>query len=351
MELALYCPVCGYYEKEKDNIGRRGDFFTSVSVGNLFGALIAFQFAHWLDELDDWRATLEIVEAGAHNGQLAQDILTWLHEKRTDLFPRLHYTIVEPSSIRRGWQKENLLAFQDRVRSVVDFQRLTASGENAGVRGIIFSNELLDALPAHRIGWDAANREWFEWGVTVQQDRFAWKKIPKEKLEFPTPDLPAELRSALPDGFTTEVCPAATNWWRAAAEALREGWLLTVDYGLTREEFFFPGRKSGTLHSYRRHRATGDPLADAGEQDITAHVNFTALQEAGESAGLKTESFLFQEQFIARIANRISRDPSAFGEWTPERLRQFQTLAHPEHLGRSFRVLVQSRLRERCRSV
>ncbi len=343
MELALYCPVCGYYEKEKDNIGRHGDYFTSASVGPLFGELLAFQFAEWLRDPYARGARLEIVEAGAHNGQLAKDILTWLHEKRTDLFARLQYSIVEPSPTRRAWQKENLLRFHDRVRWAASPDDLRKSGINSGVHGIVFANELLDAMPTHRLGWDANTRNWFEWGVAVQEEHLVWKKIQNPKFEVQPPALPAELRNVLPDGFMTEVCPAATNWWRAVAGILREGRLLTLDYGLTAEEFFHPERKNGTVRSYRNHQAKSDVLADAGEQDITAHVNFTAVQQAGEAAGLGTESFLFQEQFLTQIADRISRDPAAFGEWTPARARQFQTLTHPEHLGRSFRVLVQRR--------
>ena len=226
----------------------------------------------------------------------------------------------------------------------------------AGLRGIVFSNEFLDAMPVHRLGWDAKAGAWFEWGVTLHGGRFVWSRIPHEgwgrtlnasSAAFPLSHFQLStadgLLEALPDGFTIELCPAAEQWWREAAMALGHGKLLAIDYGLTAEEFFVPERKEGTLRGYHRHRSGGDVLADPGRQDITAHVNFTAIRAAGESAGLKTEAFQTQAQLLTGIAARTWKDESVFGKWTAERIRQFQTLTHPEHLGRSFRALVQSR--------
>jgi SAM-dependent MidA family methyltransferase len=159
-------------------------------------------------------------------------------------------------------------------------------------------------------------------------------------LQFPIGN---ELLHVLPDGFSVEISPAAAEWWQAAAKALGRGKLLTFDYGLTAEEILAPERAEGTLRGYYQHRPSHDVLAHPGEEDITAHVNFTAIQGAGESAGLETETFLTQSQFLTQIAARVWNEDSSFGEWTPERTRQFQTLTHPEHLGRSFRVLIQSR--------
>ncbi len=152
-----------------------------------------------------------------------------------------------------------------------------------------------------------------------------------------------DLQIALPDGFTTEVTPAAAGWWREAASFLKRGRLLTFDYGLAAEEFFLPHRGNGTLRAYYRHRPSNDLLANIGEQDLTADVNFTALQRAGEWAGLKTDGLFSQAEFLTRIGETIWRARSGFGEWSSNQTRQFQTLTHPEHLGRSFKVLVQSR--------
>jgi SAM-dependent MidA family methyltransferase len=346
MELALYCPVHGYYETKTDNPGRQGDYYTSVGVGELFGQLLAFQFAEWLETLNSQPSTLNLVEAGAHDGRLAKDILAWLQLKRPKLFGQIEYWIIEPSACRQEWQKETLKDFAPRVRWFAGFQSLLQ--ESAGrsslatrhppLHGIIFSNELLDALPVHRLGWDAQNKKWFEWGVAVDGEKFVWARIQSSALS----PQPSALESVLPDGYTIEICPAAESWWREAAQVLGRGKLLTIDYGFTADGLFSPSRMHGTLRAYYRHHVSDDLLANVGEQDLTAHVNFSTIQAAGETAGLKTEIFSMQSQFLTQILGKASKDDS-FGEWTSAQARQFQTLTHPEHLGRAFRVLVQSR--------
>jgi SAM-dependent MidA family methyltransferase len=345
MELALYCPDYGFYEKEKDIIGRRGNFYTSVSVGPLFGQMLAFQFAEWSESVVGQKLELRIVEAGAHDGKLAADILKWLRECRAEIFSGLQYVLVEPSPRRRQWQKQTLAGFENRIIWLNEISELNNGQSDIGHRKftIIFSNELLDAFPVHRVGWDAKDKIWFEWGVASDQNKFVWTKLKIQNSKQKIPTLPSELLEVLPDNFTTEVCPAAESWWRTAAENLQRGKLLTFDYGLTEEEFFWPERAGGTLRSYTRHHISNDLLAEPGEQDITAHVNFSALQAAGEAAGLTTEAFVSQTKFLTGIAEQIWRAPERFGSWLPAHNRRFQTLTHPEHLGRSFRALAQSR--------
>jgi SAM-dependent MidA family methyltransferase len=368
MELALYCPKHGYYETKKDNPGRHGDFYTSVGVGKLFGQLLAFQFAEWLETLNPQPSTLNLVEAGAHDGQLARDILTWLQLNRPELSDRVEYRVIEPSPRRQEWQGETLREFAPRVRWFAGFQSLlqertchfSPATRHPLLCGVIFSNELLDAMPVHRFGWDAQNKKWFEWGVAVDGEKFIWAKIQTPDARPQTPD--PGLLAVLPDGYTIETCPAAEDWWREAANVLGHGKLLTIDYGLTADELFLPSRPRGTLRAYFRHHASDDLLANVGEQDLTAHVNFSAIQAAGESVGLKTESLQTQSQFLTQILEKTLREKS-FGElvaskrlvspksdgggsedgWTPAQARQFQTLTHPEHLGHAFRVLVQRR--------
>ena len=178
----------------------------------------------------------------------------------------------------------------------------------------------------------------------MQKENFVWKRMEEVILDASCDlHIPSELESVLPDGFTIEISPAAQTWWREAACTLRRGKLLTFDYGLSREEFWLPERREGTLRAYRDHQLLADALTNPGEQDITAHVNFAEIRVAGQSAGLKTEAFLTQSKFLTDIASRAWEGGSGFGEWTPQRTRQFQTLTHPDHLGRSFRVLIQSR--------
>jgi SAM-dependent MidA family methyltransferase len=341
MELALYCPNFGYYERAGVSPGRGGDYYTSVSVGGLFGELLAFRFAGWLSGMGP--GPLQLVEAGAHDGRLALDILGWFAAQRPELAERLEYWILEPSAIRRESQRETLGEVAGRVRWVESWDGIASEGVN----GIIFSNELLDAMPAHRLGWDAAKREWFEWGVSLEGDEFVWKRMAAQ-LEVldkaGVAELPGALLDVLPQDFTTEVSDAALAWWSRAAGALKCGKLVTLDYGLEADEFLTPQRKGGTLRAYLRHHQDGDLLGLPGEKDITAHVNFTAVREAGNSGGLTTDVFQLQSKFLIQVLADIEADKgSGFWNWTPERRRQFQTLTHPEHLGSTFRVLVQSR--------
>ena len=227
------------------------------------------------------------------------------------------------------------------------------SASASSVRGVIFSNELLDAMPVHRLGWEAARKKWFEWGVTLLMGNFAWTKLPEDPglnldsvalaADGLSWKLPQELQEVLPDGFSTEVSVLAMKWWRQATRALACGKLMTLDYGLAAEDFFTPERKDGTLRAYFRHHQTGDLFANLGEQDITAQVNFTAIMNAGENGGLRTESWTTQARFLTAIVEKMFEQSAPACEWTSVQARQFQTLTHPEHLGRSFRVLVQTR--------
>ena len=338
MELALYCPDYGFYDKESDTVGHRGHFYTSVSVGRLFGELLAYQFTEWFEALDLRPSHFSLIEAGAHDGRLAADILGWLRQHQPSLFDRLEYTIIEPSKRRQEWQGRTLAEFTPRIRWM---QKLSGTPR---FTGIFFSNELLDSMPVHRYGWDAKKREWFEWGVTADQNRFTWVRLSKScsasRLSLP---MTSDLLEILPDGYTIEKSPAAALWWKSAANALERGKLLTFDYGHAQNECLAPERPNGTLRAYYRHRIADDILANAGEQDVTAHVNFTEIQSAGEAAGLQTERCQSQAKFLTEVASRAWKTGSGFGDWLPEQSRQFQTLTHPDHLGRAFQVLIQSR--------
>lgn len=338
MELALYALGLGYYERRRE-IGRGGDFFTSVSVGPLFGQLLAFQFALWMDA-DCPSGDIQFIEAGPHNGMLATDILAWTSQHRPDLFARLRYCLLDASPVRRAWQEETLRSWLPKVQWASSME---ICGERQ-ISGIIFSNEFLDALPVHRLAWSANQRQWQEACVTVQGPEFAWTwRPPSVECAGYLPQVPIELAAVLPDGYTVEVCPAASAWWRAAASSVRRGKLLTLDYGWTNGERFRPGRAQGTLRAFTRHHASADLLSRPGEQDLTAHVNFSALMEAGEMAGLRTESLAPQSKFLTEILARARPAPESMAPWDEKKTRQFQTLTHPEHLGHKFQVLIQAR--------
>ena len=334
MELALYHPEFGYYEKDADRVGRRGDFVTSVSVGAVFGQLLAFRFAEWLGAID---GPVRIAEAGAHDGSLACDILEWLAANDEPLSGRLTYTILEPSARCQGWQAKRLAKFDAQV----EWHDSLANASE--IRGVIFSNELLDAFPVHRIGWDAAKRDWFEWAVTWRDDAFRWEPIDVGGGAWRAllPAWPIELLNVLPDRYTTELSLQANAWWRAAAGKLAVGKLVALDYGHGPDDWPAANQPNGTVRGYRSQKFVDDVLANPGEQDLTAHANFGLAKRIGEEVGLQTEEFTSQERFLNGAFAEMLKSAPALGQALD--VRQVQTLTHPAQMGRPFRVLIQSR--------
>ncbi len=346
MQLALYCPVYGYYERDADTVGRAGDYQTSVCVGPVFGELLARRVVGWLDQLrQDEAGDLQLVEAGAHDGRLAGDLLGYIQRNRSDWLGSLHYDILEPSVARQERQRAGLVSFLPHLRWHSSWDALQRAA--GGVRGVIFSNELLDAQPVHRLVWDRARSAWFEWRVGIVQEQFGWVRSDAPTTEFVQElarCVPPAIGSVLPDGYVVELSPAAEHWWKTAGGALRRGWLLTFDYGFDDDAAFLPERTGGTLRGYRRHRVVADVLEDPGAQDLTAHVHFGRIRRAGEAVGLRTDFYGEQGRFLTQCAADFLRSgeggPGPDAAW----LRQFKTLIHPDHFGRSFRALVQSRL-------
>lgn len=344
MELALYAPGLGYYEREEPIVGRAGDFYTSVSVGPLLGELIGFQIATWLESLPE--GPLHLIEAGAHTGHLSLDILQHIRSHHPELADRVHLCLVEPSTRRRGWQRNTLRDLTGKVSWFTTLEELHRT--HPGLTGVLYANELLDAFPVHRVAWDRGWERWVEQGAGWGNDGFVWRQLPSpcttildglRRLE----GLPKELLDLLPDGFRVELAPAAADWWREAARCVRQGWLVTLDYGLFDTEFLMPHRADGTLRTYCQHRPGSDPLDRPGLQDITAHIHWDDIRSAGEEAGLSTETLTSQRQWLSGLLAATLKTVDRFPEWDPSRVRQFQTLTHPEHLGQAFRVLVQSR--------
>jgi SAM-dependent MidA family methyltransferase len=345
MAVALYHPRGGYYERAADPVGKRGDFFTSVSVGPLFGELLGFAFAEWLDRLPA-SAPAWLIEAGAHDGRLARDLLGWLRQWRPALWPRLRHGIVEPSP-RRAARQRTVLAGDAELAGKTRWFASLAEAAAARPRGVLFANELLDALPLRRFVWDAARRRWRELAVTLSDDesRFVWTRrdsAPPPADEEPDAPVPwRALADRLPDGWVWEHPVEALRWWREAAQTLAAGWLMTLDYGGWESGAPALERPNGTLRAFRGHHQVPDVLADPGAQDLTADVDFAALRRVGEAAGWRTETATAQGRWLTRVAGRIARAPERFPPWDAARRRRFLTLVHPEHLGGRFQVLVQ----------
>ena len=300
----------------------------------MFGQLLAFRFAKWLGAI---AGPVRIAEAGAHDGSLAGDILEWLAANDEPLFERLTYSIAEPSVKRRSWQAKRLAKFAGQV------EWHDSPADAPEIRGVIFSNELLDAFPSHRIGWDAAKRDWFEWAVGCRDGEFRWEPIDIDGAAWRSllPAWPSELLDVLPDQYTTELSPQANAWWRTAADKLAAGKLIALDYGHGPDDWPAASQPDGTVRGYSDQKLVDDVLANPGEQDLTAHANFGLAKRAGESVGLQTEQFTTQERFLNGTFAEMLKTAPALGQAID--VRQLQTLTHPAHMGCPFRVLVQSR--------
>ena len=327
MEAALYDPAHGYYASGRAAIGRGGDFFTSVSVGPLFGTLLARQFAEmWtrLGEPDDFT----IAEQGAHRGDFARDVLTALRANSPACFAAARYRIIEPSDALRAEQTAALTKFAGQVAWFPSLDSLPP------FTGVHFSNELLDAFPIHAVVWDGA--AWRESHVAFESGRFTFVE-----REIASPPLLAALAKLppLPAGYRTEINLAALDWVDALAARLTRGFALVIDYGFSRAEYYRPERTAGTLTGYVQHRRTDDVLAAPGETDLTAHINFTALAERATSGGLSVAGFTDQHHFIVALGALHFPAEIADTAASQRELRAFKTLMHPQMMGRSFQVL------------
>lgn len=345
MSMSLYSPKTGYYETHARTIGRRGDYFTSVSVGEVFGQLLAHQVLEWETRLQSGRAGdngLVLVEAGAHDGRLALDILNCLAQHAPEHYARLQYRIIEPSESRRAWQLKTLEAHAGHLTHVPDVEAMPP------FQGVFLSNELLDAFPVHRLRWNRAKAVWEELGVTEEAGQWTWVCLERPSFDVQAAigeagfHFPPELLAVIPDGYVLELNPSACAWWRRLTSRLERGFSLMIDYGLEADEWIHPGRLQGTARAYADHRVSDDLLATPGRQDLTAHVNFTAIERAGVAEGARTVTLCRQSEFLTRIVQRLDKSGQGLG-WDAAQLRQFQTLVHPNHLGYSFRVLVQRR--------
>jgi SAM-dependent MidA family methyltransferase len=328
MEAALYDPQQGYYASRLRRIGREGDFFTSVSVGALFGQLLARRFlAHHRDlgRPHRWR----IIECGAHDGTLAADVLDAIATLDPDAFAALGYAIVEPLASLRDAQHRTLARHRGRVVITQDPDALAATP----LPGIAFGNEVLDALPCHVV--EQRGGTWTECLVD-HNPQLGWfwttgSAVNKTLAAM----LPAA--DAVPDGWRTEVRDSFAAFFAPLARCLESAHMIWIDYGFSREEYHSIARKDGTLRAFRDHRVVTDPLQHPGEHDLTAHVDFTAVAEAAEVLDGRVTLQSSQGAWLTQVARpwlvAMEDRPDA------KMLRQFQTLTHPAHLGRAFQVI------------
>ena len=334
MESALYHPEYGYYTSPGEKIGWKGDYYTSSSVHPVFGELLAKQFFQMAGVLGEGEWTL--VEAGAGKGTLCFDILTALQREAPDLFNRVRYVIIERSGWLRDRQIERLKPlFSDRVR--------WEDQVPGGITGVVFSNELLDAFPVHRlrVGPESVQEIYVGW----EGGRFV------ETLGPPShPDLTAYLKRAgvvFDRPVELEINLRALDWAREIGRGLKRGFVVTIDYGYPAEILYSAGRPRGTFLCYYRHTANENPYDHIGEQDMTAHIDFTSLAKAGEEVGLATIGFTDQTHFLMGLG--IAQRMEAFAEQmdqSEEARRHFlamRQLMAPEKMGKIFKILIQGK--------
>lgn len=323
MTQALYHPEHGYYGPGPRRIGRSGDFYTSVSVGPLYGQLLATLAQQTFEKLGQ-PSDFCVIEQAAHEGQLAEDVMNSCE---------YDYVIVEPNPRYEAVQRGKLAAFGNRVSWVSELATIPERP------ALFLCNELPDAMPVHLVRWNGSS--WNELWVNVddlETLRLDPGPISTEELATEIARLPLDL----PIGYTTEVGLATLHWIRELASGSFHGVIFIADYGLDHEELYSKERHKGTIRRYRNHQTDDHILEDLGDCDLTTHVNFTRLKEAGEAAGLKEQVYSHQGRYLGKLglpwlATLEGRPPDAA---TQALLRQYHSLTHPAFMGRSFRVLL-----------
>ena len=337
MHQALYHPGYGYYTAARSRIGKKGDFFTSSSVHPCFGQLVARQLAQMWQVLG--QGNFVIAEQGAGEGHLCLDILDALAKEAPDFYAHLEYRLVEISADNRQRQKQTLEQHLAAGRIAwCEFEDLQ------GMEGCVLSNELIDAFPVHLIEKHAG--ELREVYVVNGADGFV------EDLRPVSSNLIDEYFKRIgiepATGNRCEVNLAACDWMERVATVLKRGFVLTIDYGYLAEELYAPYRHAGTLLCYHQHQTNEDPYQRVGQQDITAHVDFTSLQIIGRRNGLKTLYFGQQYQFLMGLGFLQMLVEMEMRETDPQKAQalrmNLKTLILPEGgMGDSFKVLIQGK--------
>ena len=348
MELCLYHPELGYYSRAEEKFGKAGDFYTSSDVHAVFGRLLCRQF----DEM--WRtlgspSRIAVIELGPGRGLFAQDVLAWAEKQFPDFFAALHYRLVESSPALRR-RLEQLLAEPIAAGRASVTAELQA---DPGLRtAIVFANEFFDALPVEVLASEGRLM------IDVEEKRTT-KDTKEHKARFverfgPAP--PALLEWLDRYGVhpeereRVEAVPGYGAQVERMAAALERGFAVVIDYGYTREELL-AGRHRGTVTSFRRHTVSDSPYEAPGEQDITAHVNFTALAGLARESGLHAQPLLTQSQFLLGIGEATQFADAFAGCRLPQEQAkvalQLKHLVTPAGMGESFHVLVLARGVER----
>ena len=331
MEMALYQPGLGYYVSGLRKFGAGGDFVTAPELGAGFAACIARQCAEVLGRLGGG----VILEFGAGSGALAAGVLRRLRE--SGALPERYLVLETSAELRERQRRVVAAAGDDLLERVAWLERLP----EPGLRGVVLANEVLDAMPVKRFLADGEGGG-VELGVAAGESGFEWAPAPSGRA-LPDACLQRIAALGLDAGYESEIGLRGECWVETVGGLLDSGLMLLIDYGFPRREFYHPDRRAGTLMCHYRHRAHGDPFLWPGLQDITAHVDFTALAEAGIRAGLGVAGYANQGAFLLSLglAERVM-------EVEDERKRlqmtsEIKKLTLPHEMGELFKVLALAR--------
>ncbi len=322
MELALYAPGLGYYSAGARKLGKAGDFVTAPEISPLYGQTLARQVKQVLEAGFD-----EVLEVGAGSGALAATLLEELERSGKVL---RNYLILELSADLRERSRDTLAArVPHLLERVAWLNRLPPV-----FSGVVLGNEVLDAMPAHVVRVQGGKLE--EGGVGVRNDRLGWSW----RLASGGP-LAAARPLKLPEGFRTEIQQAAQGFMRSLSGVLEKGVAFFVDYGFPQKEYYHPQRKDGTLMCHYRHHAHADPFFLPGLQDITSHVDFSAIAGAAREGGLEVAGYASQAQFLVNcgITEVMSRTPPEDGAKFLPLANQANRLMSPAEMGELFKVI------------
>ncbi|MDL1958911.1 MAG: SAM-dependent methyltransferase [Deltaproteobacteria bacterium] len=332
MEMALYHEKYGYYSRSYIPIGKKGDFITSPHTHCLYGALHARQIEEFWNILDHKAFT--VVEMGSGAGYLAKDILSYLSNR--EIFKSINYIIVEHKAETASCQQDLLKPFINKINWISRLSDLDS------IKGCVISNELLDAFPVHLIQKEALDFK------EIYLDFNEEDNLTEVLGNLSNPQL-AEYVKALPsdlsEGYRTEANLAIRKWISELASIISKGFVVTIDYGHTRKEYFHPARNRGTLLAYMNHRVNEELYERPGEQDLTAHVNFSDLHRWGKEVGFSTLGYVPQWAFLGGLDfEETFRELSGgkFDPFSPE-LAAVKMLLLPQGMGESHKVLVQGK--------
>jgi SAM-dependent MidA family methyltransferase len=340
MEWCLYHPNDGYYQSAREKIGKGGDYYTSSSVHPLFGHLIGKQLCQMAEVLGD--ETFDVIEMGGGKGFLCEDILNWAKSNSPAFYHQLKYHLLETSPTFLKEQKKRLSKQESEGKvDWIDSEKFRDG--KIQIAGCVLANELIDAFPVHRVICIQGGLK----EIYVNQENGKFREQWGELSDRNISDYFRSMEITLQEGQKAEVNLKALKWLEGVSQCLIRGFVLTIDYGYLAGELFAPYRKEGTLLCYYQHQTSANPYERLGEQDITAHVNFTSLIQKGEEEGLRFTGFVPQYRFLMGLG--ILQEMESLEKGMPEieglRLRlSLKHLIEPESgMGEVFKVLVQHR--------